>query len=503
MAYINNVVAMFLLKEFQKDESNFLLDPPSCLMIYRLLPEISKNLILRGLISTEDGKLQYPDLKNHDIFINTSKEYNINVYIAGLEQLGILKRYKDFYQINKYFFSTMKKILKDGLINEKDKFHRKSKGYEKFLDKGMNKFYKFINEKIFNQLGKDCQDNEINNFLVQANFLNKDSDKRKYQFGTSFKQLLDKTEELIRQFFFEYFQHKDFRNLNEKKYKFFRLLFYLATLEPGAYFTEFPPQYYDPSFDKILDFMNQTGFISIKEEKNLNIKKYFCTPLIQSLFDNNNISEDYAIMKYGDENADRFLFVETNMRFYAFMPQIKNKKKSNQTSINLSLNENYTLSSFGLDKDNKDEKVNFYVNLLKAIFKIEMIFPDNGLVGYITRENIKKILKNSDSLSILQFLSDHMSLNYDDVTTIKGKKYLINESVVNQIMVLENEKKSVELVKNVVCYCDFYNSEQYKDLLNIMKRREIPIINEGNMINQIIVINQSDEKIIEKEYKSL
>ena len=42
-----------------------------------------------------------------------------------------------------------------------------------------------------------------------------------------------------------------------------------------------------------------------------------------------------------------------------------------------------------------------------------------------------------------------------------------------------------------------------KDLLNIMKRREIPIINEGNMINQIIVINQSDEKIIEKEYKSL
>ena len=90
-------------------------------------------------------------------------------------------------------------------------------------------------------------------------------------------------------------------------------------------------------------------------------------------------------MKYGDENADRFLFVETNMRFYAFMPQIKNKKKSNQTSINLSLNENSTLSSFGLDKDNKDEKVNFYVNLLKAIFKIEMIFPDNGLVGYITR----------------------------------------------------------------------------------------------------------------------
>ena len=40
MAYINNVVAMFLLKEFQKDESNFLLDPPSCLMIYGLLPEI-------------------------------------------------------------------------------------------------------------------------------------------------------------------------------------------------------------------------------------------------------------------------------------------------------------------------------------------------------------------------------------------------------------------------------------------------------------------------------
>ena len=219
------------------------------------------------------------------------------------------------------------------------------------------------------------------------------------------------------------------------------------------------------------------------------------------------------MIKYGDENAERFLYVETNMRFYAFMPQPKNKKKekgqtqSTQSSINLSLNEISNSSIFSeleSNKDNKeikDEKINFYINLLKAIFKIEMKLPENGLIGYITRDNLRKILKNSDSSFILQFLSDHMSLNYDDVTTIDGIKYLINESVVNQILVLENEQKSVEIIKDVVCYCDFYNSEQYNNLLNIMKKRKIHVISKGE--NKFIVINHSDEKRIEKEFKSI
>ena len=532
MAYISNAMAMFLLQEFQKDEENFLTDPPSCLMIFRLLPEISKNLLLRGLISTEDGTLYNSDLKNHDFFINTSKDYDITVYIAGLQQLRILTRIKDdVYKINNNFFETMKKVLDEGLINEKEKFHRKSKGYEKFLEKGINKFYKFINEKIFNLLDKDFQDNEINNFLVEAEFLKKDEIKRKYQLGPSLKMLLDKTEELIRSFFYEYIsKNKDFKNLKEKKYKFFRLLFYLTTLEPGTYFTEFPQKYYEQSFDIILDFMNQTGFLLIKEEKKDNsntIKKYFCTPLIQSLFDNNNISEDYAIIKYGDENAERFLYVETNMRFYAFMPQVKSKKKGqlSQTSFNLNLNENSSSfftendsSNFNKEnnKDTKDEKINFYINILKSLFKIEMKFPENGLIGYITRDNLRKILKNADSVSIMQFLSDHMSLNYDDVTTIDGKKYLINESVVNQILVLENEQKSVETVEDVVCYCDFYDSQQYNNILKIMQKKRIPVISKGKIKDNkmtsnskekekndkyYIVINHSDEKRIEKEFK--
>ena len=55
-----------------------------------------------------------------------------------------------------------------------------------------------------------------------------------------------------------------------------------------------------------------------------------------------------------------------------------------------------------------------------------------GLIGYIARENLKKIFKYlSTSTRLLQFLSDHMSLNYDDVTVVRGKKYLINESKSN------------------------------------------------------------------------
>ena len=177
--------------------------------------------------------------------------------------------------------------------------------------------------------------------------------------------------------------------------------------------------------------MNQTGFLITKTEtkNSLVIKKYICTPLIQALFENNNISEDFALIKYGDENAFRFLYVETNMKFYAFMPTAKNKViKERQTSFQLNLSENFSSSmSFDKERESKDEKIIFYINLLKSMFRIEMILPENGLIGYITRENLKKILKYlSNSTRLLQFLSDHMSLNYDDVTVINGKKYLIN-----------------------------------------------------------------------------
>ena len=500
MASINNPIAISLLTDISKDKGVselFFSDPPSCLVIFRLLPEISKNLIIRAINSNENGLLEISELKNHDFFINT-KSKNINEYIAGLTQLKILQETGNKYIINNYFFETMKKILSEGLIQDKKKFHRKARGYEKYLEKGMNRFYKFINEKIFDQSKKEVQENEINNFLVKACFLQEGSDK-KYSLA-SLKTFLNKTEELIIFFFYRYLNYI-MDSLKEKKFTFFHLLFYLATLEPGSYFTEFPKAYYDSSFDKHLEFMNQTGFLIIKTEtiNNKTIKKYYCTPLIQSLFENNNISEDFALLKYGDENAHRFLYVETNMKFYAFMPTAKMPKKD-QTSLQLNMSENFTSSSY-LEKESKDEKNIFYVNLLRNMFRIEMILPDNGLIGYITRENLKNIFKHlPDSGRLLQFLSDHMSLNYDDVTTIGDKKYLINESVVNQILVLENEKKSVEVIQPVVCLYDFSSKNQYRYILDLIKSENIRIIKEQETKdNMIIVIQSKDVSKIQKK----
>ena len=497
VATITNNVAIFLLNQISEEKSiaeSFFSDPYSCLVIFRLLPEISKNLILRGLNSNEKGELHYFYLMNNDFFLNTKKN-EIGEYVACLTQLRILEKIdaKNF-KINEIFFKTMKKVLNEGLITDKKKFHRKAKGYEKYLEKGMNRFYKFINEKVFDQFDKYGQDNEINNFLIDAKFLRKEEDK-KYQME-SLSTFLNKTEELIILFFFKYLKFNiENKILSEKKFIFFRLLFYLSTLEPGSYFTEFPKEYYDPSLDKHLDFMNQTGFLITKTEtKNSSvIKKYICTPLIQSLFENNNISEDFALIKYGDENAFRFLYVETNMKFYAFMPLAKNKNKEKQTSIQLNLSENFS-SSINLEKESKDEKILFYVNLLKSMFRIEMILPDNGLIGYITRENLKKIFKylsNSDRL--LQFLSDHMSLNYDDVTVVRGKKYLINESVVNQILVLEKEKKSTEYIKSATCYYDFSDRGQFKDYLTMFRNENVKIIKKKESHNKEVIVIQTDD----------
>ena len=512
VATITNNVAIFLLNQISEEKSiaeSFFSDPYSCLVIFRLLPEISKNIILRGLNSNEKGELDYFYLMNKDFFLNT-KANEIGEYVAGLTQLRILekidaKNAKNF-KINEIFFKTMKKVLNEGLITDKKKFHRKAKGYGKYLEKGMNRFYKFINEKVFDQFDKFGQDNEINNFLIYANFLRKDEDK-KYQME-SLTTFLNKTEELIILFFFKYLKFNiENKILSEKKFIFFRLLFYLSTLEPGSYFTEFPKEYYDPSLDKHLDFMNQTGFLITKTEtkNSLVIKKYICTPLIQALFENNNISEDFALIKYGDENAFRFLYVETNMKFYAFMPTAKNKViKERQTSIQLNLSENFSSTmSFDKERESKDEKIIFYINLLKSMFRIEMILPENGLIGYITRENLKKIFKYlSNSTRLLQFLSDHMSLNYDDVTVVNGKKYLINESVVNQILVLESEKKSFHFIKSVTCYYAFYDKADYRKYLDLMKHENIKIIEAKETLknNMIIVIDSNDERKIKNKY---
>ena len=128
------------------------------------------------------------------------------------------------------------------------------------------------------------------------------------------------------------------------------------------------------------------------------------------------------------------------------------------------------------------------------MFRIEMILPDNGLIGYITRENLKKIFKylsNSDRL--LQFLSDHMSLNYDDVTVVRGKKYLINESVVNQILVLEKEKKTTEYIKSATCYYDFSDRGQFKDYLTMFRNENVKIIKKKESHNKEVIVIQTDD----------
>ena len=510
MSQIDNPVAITILRYLVHDPSEFFNDPPSCLMIYRILPEISKNLILRVINCAQNGKIETSQIKNHDIFINTDQ--NISPYYTGLKQLGILMNNgnntsKEIH-FNEMFLSNMKKILSEGIKNENEiAFHRKPKGYENSLDRGINRFFKFINEKIFSQINKNRVDNYINNFLTKMNFLQVVKDQ--YQLGQkSINFFLHSTEDMIKLLFqFYLFFCYEKNNNNEIKIKFVKLLFYLTTIEPGAYFNEFPPKYYDPSFAEHLEFMDQTGFLIIKEDKIKKQKKIYCTPLIQCLFENNNISKNYSLLKYGDENAERFLFVETNMRFYAYMPYVKKVPKNNSNlNLNLSLNFSETFTSSSnikeeKEKDTQDQKTTFNKNLLKTIFNIDIILP-NMLIGYITRECLRNLFKEVKSESILQFLSDHMSLKSDDVTEVNGKKYLINESVVNQILILEKEKNSI-LVKQALYYFDFFDN-QYELYRRKMEEKQIKCL--YAVKDKIIVIadnyeNRKNMDIIDKELK--
>ena len=496
MAKIENPLVITILNNLVHDPSQLFDDPPSCLMIYRILPEISKNLILRIINSTKNGKIQSNEIKNHDIFINTDQ--NISQYCQGLQQLGIILKNQNFesaeIQFNEVFLSTMRKILSEGIKNEnKINFHRKPKGYETSLERGINRFYKFINEKIFDQIGKNKNDNSINNFLTKMNLLQIAGDR--YCLGQkSFILFLQNSEYMIK-LLFQFYLHFCFSKTNrtDNKVKFVKFLFYLTTLEPGAYFSEFPHNYYDPSFSDIIEFMNQTGFIIIKEDKTKKEKKTCCTPLIQCLFENNNITKNYSLLKYGDENAERFLFVETNMKFYAYLSYIK-KTQKNKDNLSLNLSDTFTSSSIKEEKEEKtqDQKTIFNINLLKTIFNIEIRLP-NMIIGYITRDNLRKLFKDIKSELILQFLSNHMSLKYDDVTEVNGKKYLINESVVNQILILEKEKNSI-FCKSVSCYFDFYSAEQYERYAKKMEEKQIKCLYANKEVKVIVIADNKENR---------
>jgi len=98
---------------------------------------------------------------------------------------------------------------------------------------------------------------------------------------------------------------------------------------------------------------------------------------------------------------------------------------------------------------------------------------------------------------ILQFLSDHMSLKSDDMTEINGKKYLINESVVNQILVLEREKTSI-IIKPVLCYYDFYDTKQFELYEKKIKEKKIDWV---YCQNKIIVLTETQENKRKMESK--
>ena len=124
------------------------------------------------------------------------------------------------------------------------------------------------------------------------------------------------------------------------------------------------------------------------------------------------------------------------------------------------------------------------------------------LIGYITRDCLRKLFKDIKSEYILQFLSDHMSLKSNDVTEVKGKKYLINESVVNQILILEKEKNSI-FAKQVICYYDFYTPKQYELYIKKMEEKQINYIYSDEKKEIIVIENNFDNRngmrIIENE----
>ena len=523
---ITNQIIFTIIKKLHIDPKDFFDDSPSCFLIFRNLSESAKNTIVRMINMPSDTEFDSADLRNYDISLKSGDNLIIesdNILLVIMKILEKQDEKGNKVKLNAKFVKTMKEILKNGLKNNFEmKFHRKPNSYKTSLEKGINRFYRFINENIFKKENmsyqKDYINDYINEFLLKQNFLCLD-DKRKLKLTSFTKSFLPhKTEYLVRNLFMKFLLFS--MENNEKKTKFIKLLFFLSTVEVGAKFEKIPEIYYDETFEKYIDFMNQSGYIITKEDKKTKLKKYCCTPLIQCLFEENELTKNYSLIKYNNINAERFLFIETNLKFYAYLPNdIKTKDPNNiitnKYNITTSVNSSGNLPTLSRadsmvsnykpgEEKNDDEKNLFNINLLKHLFSIEIVLP-NMLIGYITRESLVNIFKDIKSENLLEFLSDHMSVLSDDTTIVKGKKYFLNESVVNQILVIESEKNSVQTLKAVICLESFESDEQFKYYIKRMVDNKIEIKYKNDDKKIIVVLNNeiNNKKIslIENEYK--
>lgn len=450
-----------------------------CLFTFRILPEVCQQILLRIIYLNDSEKaISKRDLIFEDLEIYSSKNThthnkdNLMTYLNVLKQLSIIQDNGEYIVIEPTFKKKFRKILNVGITQINNTLGKKKKKFHKILQLGIDSLQKFIIE-YFLKFEKDNyidlkDDTKMSDF-TRKRFLIKNPNGYYKLNSNAIKCILRGRDYLLRTcvgLFFGYIKDyfKNERNttkeiINIKFTKFTKFIFQLCSYEICTSFSKLPQDYDDILYYEILNILSIMGIIYKKYNEHKKETKYFCTPLIKSIFEDVNLNSQNS---ESENNNGNFLIVETDFNIYAYT---KNE----------------------LD-----------IKIFELLFEVNYIF-DGFIAGRITREKIRNILKRDiDANQILDYLSSHSHPKSGYECIIKGNKYKIPENVAHQI-IMWGDEITVLNPENVLLLYDFIDDNQYDGYMEKLKNIEIIWTDKKN---RLIAVKKKYENYIKREFQN-
>ena len=483
---ITNIAFQYIYKCIQSMNYNFnklFEEENACLYTFRILPEVCQQILLRIInFNDTENKIITDDLLFEDLeifkYLSDNKDevyYKLRTYLRVLHKLSIIqiqiKHNKDFIIIEKNFKMNLKKILNDGIKKINPTLGKKKKNFQKMLHFGIKKLQGFIIDNLLrfeNEnyiIRSEDSNNRILDFLTKKKFLQKLNGVYKLH-SNAINCILQGRNNQLRSLLGMYFlyyrdllRNENYSNelLNSKHLEFLKLIFQLCSYEICTSFTKLPKEYDQKHYYEQLSFLSEFGIIWEKHYEQKNETKYFCTPLIKSIFEDINLISPLSEI---ENNNGNFLIVETDFNVYAYT------------------------------KNNLD------IQIFELLFEEKYKF-DGFIVGTITRDKIRNILKRDIKIfTILEYLSTHSHPNSNYECIIQGEKYKIPENVANQIVIWGEEINALNPENSILLF-DFVDENQYDDYYKRLKQSDILWTNKSK---KLIVVKRSAEEYIIREF---
>jgi len=238
---IKNEMITTIFKNYKEEVEKLYKDESACLLIFRILPKQSQDIIMR-IINIDENlnatHINFLSKINWQDFLDDKEK---DKYKGALITIKILTNdihNKEFIVLEPNFKTNLKKIIKDG-ISVKSEFILKSKqkNWNQCYEKGMVALEKYLTAiKSLDTLQEHVSyDNEKYKFLINSGFIRKDIEEsgRLTPFGLAF--LLDDIQTQLRTLMVKFVLTIIHETKNkDKKLDFFYNLFKLCSLEIGV-----------------------------------------------------------------------------------------------------------------------------------------------------------------------------------------------------------------------------------------------------------------------------